>query len=279
MRTRIITGMIAAALFLSLLFFAPSVCFKIAVMAACVLAMYEVLVAVGFKKYPFLMVCGCAFGALAPWYTILATLGARVAIAGVGALALVVVIAAIALYEKLPVERLGLLFFLSLIIPLGFAALAYLRDNDDNIHGIFYVLVAVALPWMSDIGAYFAGTFFGKHKLCPKISPKKTVEGLIGGFVASIVFNVLVAWGYQQWYLIPYDKGQVSFLSVILIAIVVVPLSVIGDLFASVIKRQFGIKDYGNILPGHGGILDRCDSLIFAVPVFYLFDLFLPIIR
>lgn len=279
MKKRIITGLIAAALFLSLLIFAPAICFKIAVMAAAVLALYEVLSAVGFKEFPLLMVCGCAFGALAPWYTMLATIGARVALAGVGALALIVVIAALALHEKMPVERLGLLFFLSLIIPLGFAALSYLRDNDNPVHGIFYVLLAVALPWMSDIGAYFAGTFFGKHKLCPKISPKKTVEGLVGGFAASILFSVLVAWGYQQWYLIPYEQGQISFLSIIIIAIIVVPLSVIGDLFASVIKRQHGIKDYGNILPGHGGIMDRCDSLIFAVPVFYLFDLFLPIIR
>jgi phosphatidate cytidylyltransferase len=131
------------------------------------------------------------------------------------------------------------------------------------------VLVLLILIWAADIGAYFAGKLFGKTKLCPRVSPGKTLEGLWGGTALAQV----VAISYV------YVSTQVPLLSDFLIfsfmALVVSLVSVLGDLFESVLKRIAEVKDSGNILPGHGGMLDRIDSLTSSAPIFFLLILFL----
>lgn len=123
---------------------------------------------------------------------------------------------------------------------------------------IFIWLIFI-FAWGSDTCAYFAGMFFGKHKLIPEISPKKTIEGAIGGVIGTMIITLLFARYFHEAnlvYFIPF-------------AIVGSVVSQIGDLFASAIKREFGIKDYGNLIPGHGGILDRFDSILFTAPLTY----------
>ena len=113
------------------------------------------------------------------------------------------------------------------------------------------------------MGAYFTGVTIGKHKLCPNLSPKKTVEGAIGGIVSSVIVTLIITLCFKT--------------SIILPLILTVPLCILGmagDLFASAIKRSVGIKDYGKLIPGHGGILDRVDSIIMIVPVMYLMIFF-----
>lgn len=119
-------------------------------------------------------------------------------------------------------------------------------------------------------GAYFVGTFLGKHKLCPTISPKKTVEGLIGGFVVSVLASVLAGWLYQLYLTSQGITAMVSLWQIALIALLLAPLSVAGDLFASIIKRQCHVKDFGSIMPGHGGVMDRFDSVLFVAPVMFI---------
>lgn len=116
-----------------------------------------------------------------------------------------------------------------------------------------------ALIWISDTGAYCAGVLFGKHKLMPSISPKKTIEGLVGG----IIFTLLASWAISQ------IVGIYSIMEWLIIAVVVVFFATFGDLAESMIKRNVGIKDSGNLLPGHGGVLDRFDSAILASPVVF----------
>jgi len=134
--------------------------------------------------------------------------------------------------------------------------------HGDSPMGHRWLFVAVALVWAADTGAYFAGRQFGKRKLSPRISPNKTVEGLLGGLLAGVVVAVALA---------PLAGASIAQLpAVALVAFVAVGFSVIGDLFESLLKRHVGAKDSGNLIPGHGGILDRIDGVIAALPVFAL---------
>ncbi len=148
-------------------------------------------------------------------------------------------------------------------IPLLLGHILMLRNGED---GQVWVFLLISLVFANDIGAFYSGTFFGKHKLCPSVSPGKTIEGSLGGltacFVVGITYRLTVLpglpWG---WFL----------LTVLCIGIA----GPVGDLFESVIKRAGNIKDSGNILPGHGGLLDRIDALLFASPVAYICKTFL----
>ncbi len=148
-------------------------------------------------------------------------------------------------------------------LPLSFAffCLAGVISIDNN--GIYYLLLLLNFSSVCDMGAYFVGVTCGKHKLCPNISPKKTIEGAVGGIVSSIIVTVIIALCFSKSILVP--------------ALLTVPFCVIGmlgDLFASSIKRSVGLKDYGNLIPGHGGILDRMDSIIMIVPLLFLLYLY-----
>lgn len=130
----------------------------------------------------------------------------------------------------------------------------------------FVFALCVGVPWISDGGAYFAGVFLGKHKLCPRISPNKTVEGFIGGLVFGAASAPLIGLIFS----LIYQNFSVSYLYLVVLGLLASLISVLGDLSFSLIKRSCGIKDYGSIFPGHGGMLDRFDSVIFVAPLVYL---------
>jgi phosphatidate cytidylyltransferase len=145
--------------------------------------------------------------------------------------------------------------------------LAHLELIGELPDGRYLVLVAVVGPWISDSGAYFTGRFFGRHELFPALSPKKTYEGAIGGLLVTVT-----AVGYFA-----YEFLDVSIIEAVLLGVAVSAFSQAGDLFESALKRILDLKDLGHILPGHGGILDRIDSLLFTTPaVYYLYMLFTP---
>ena len=121
----------------------------------------------------------------------------------------------------------------------------------------------MVISWMSDTGAYFTGVCFGKHKMAPVISPKKTGEGFFGGWVISVGLTVL--YGVICNAIVGTTVFSLPMLAIM--AAVLAPVSVAGDLVASLIKRRTGIKDYGNIMPGHGGVMDRFDSVSFIAPL------------
>ncbi|ASW81730.1 CDP-diglyceride synthetase [Vibrio anguillarum] len=129
-------------------------------------------------------------------------------------------------------------------------------------HGAKLVLFVCLIVWAADSGAYFAGKSFGKHKMAPAVSPNKTIEGLIGGIITALI----VAWFTADW----FDIRFTNTLSMVGITLATVIISVLGDLVESMFKRVSGIKDSSNIIPGHGGVLDRIDSLTAAFPVFAL---------
>jgi phosphatidate cytidylyltransferase len=128
--------------------------------------------------------------------------------------------------------------------------------------GEWLVLFLAVVTWASDIGAYYAGTLWGKHPLLPSISPKKTVEGVLGGLVLAVG----VAFLAQQWF-----TSELSLADAVILGVLLTIAGLLGDLFESMIKRRTGVKDSGGILPGHGGMLDRLDSLLFTAPTFYYY--------
>ena len=121
-------------------------------------------------------------------------------------------------------------------------------------------MYGLALIWVADIGAYFSGKRFGKNKLAESISPGKTIEGLLGALVLTSLYTLLS--GYY------FGLNTIQIISLMLISLILTIISVVGDLYESTLKREVGLKDSGTILPGHGGILDRIDSVLAAMPVF-----------
>lgn len=152
----------------------------------------------------------------------------------------------------------------TLFVAVFMLSLVMIRKRCDK----YTVILPFVCAWLTDTGAYFAGSFLGKHKLCPNISPKKTVEGAVGGLLLStvgsavyiIIMVELMAGGF------PRTEIIAKFAAVGLAGSVIAQL---GDLIASCIKRDFGKKDYGSALPGHGGFMDRFDSVIFVAPFVY----------
>lgn len=173
-------------------------------------------------------------------------------------------------HETCDFASISELFFQTAYVAVLFAHIILVRKLPFGKYIIWFIFITA---WLSDTMAYAVGMRFGRNKLIPQISPKKTVEGALGGLLGSVLFNVIFglvcAYGF---------KLNVKFLALIILAIVAGIVSQLGDLTASCIKREHNIKDYSNLLPGHGGILDRFDSVLFVAPTVYYFAVIFSII-
>lgn len=176
-------------------------------------------------------------------------------------------------HREIKLSDVAYSFFTTVLITTGMASTTYLTTLFD-VYTAFYAVLIMGVPWIADAGAYFVGMKYGKRKLCPSISPKKTVEGALGGVLSGILSALLI--GFIFDFVFGYE--YINYLALIIIGIVNTPLSILGDLSFSIIKRQLGIKDYGSIMPGHGGMLDRFDSVIVTAPFVYIVALFTVII-
>ena len=165
-------------------------------------------------------------------------------------------------------------------MPYAFSCFARLNNIGDwfegytHQEGIYFVGLGFACSWLTDSFAYLVGRKFGKHKMAPVISPKKSIEGAVGGVVIAAAFNVLILYLFTVGCKNLYDyslfgDSAMKYLYIIPISIILSLVSMVGDLAASVLKRNFGIKDYSQLLPGHGGIMDRFDSCMFVLPALY----------
>ncbi len=283
MKTRIISGLVGTVLLFGVLLCPVPWVLAAVVAVAAAIAVWELLhntgivksmmLTVGSMLYAAATAFSCSldardFGvpvAATPDYPMFEVLPLELLLILLAAYLLFVLVNAV-LYRKAFVWK-G--FGLTMYATLGFSALVALRATDT--HGLYYVLLPMVISWMSDTGAYFVGTFLGKHKMAPVISPKKSWEGFFGGWLISIGVTALYAYigntilGYACFNLI----------GVAVLAAGLAPLSVCGDLLASVIKRKSGIKDYGNLMPGHGGVMDRFDSVVFiSLPVYIVLAFF-----
>lgn len=178
-------------------------------------------------------------------------------------------------YSHTKFEDVAIAIVASVIVPYGFSLFGVMRDiggfkSQIGIYLIFYALIC-ALG--TDSGAQLGGMAFGKTKMSPNISPKKTVEGAVSGIVFSLILNAVAIVLYNHIAVSPLTTTQTS---VLMIAAPFVSfLSMMGDLTASVLKRNFGVKDFGKIFPGHGGVMDRFDSSLFTLPITYCIALFI----
>ncbi|NLT08745.1 MAG: phosphatidate cytidylyltransferase [Ruminococcus sp.] len=163
-------------------------------------------------------------------------------------------------HKELRYEQIFFALASMVLVPQAMSTMVRI-DRMDKDNGLFLLIMGLCGAWIADTGAYFTGVAFGKHKLCPEISPKKTIEGFIGGIVSTGIV-------YAVAFTINYDIG--IGIAAFVIGMVCAVIGTVGDLSASMVKRQIGFKDYGKIMPGHGGLMDRFDSVLFVLPTFYM---------
>lgn len=274
MLTRIITAVVLIAAVLAWLFVADYAIFAMGALFMYAVSSYEMGPLIGFKKKYYFV----AIALIASTVMFKFTNPGRYIIEGIPSVAqyivasgLLVWLVSIPLLLKYPKDTawhnnliVNNVIALLMLVPF-LQGLLILRASDygfDRYSGALLVLSVMALVWCADSGAYFAGRFFGKTKMLPNVSPKKTVEGLIGGLICAVAgLFIFVELGWFGQY--------ASNMPVLIISgVITIIFSVIGDLVESMLKRLAGIKDSGKIFPGHGGMLDRIDSQLAAIPVF-----------
>ncbi|MGN0915078.1 MAG: phosphatidate cytidylyltransferase [Succinivibrio sp.] len=271
MLTRIITAAVLIAAVLAWLFMATPGIYTMGALFMYAVGAYEMGPLLGFKsKLPFLAVAVVTVTLI--FYISnpgLIFYGAQIPCIykWIIASAVVAWLVSIPLLLKYPkdtawhnIKALNVVIALLMLVPFVLGLLV-LRASDEKT-GSFTVLAVMALVWCADSGAYFTGRFLGRHKMLPNVSPKKTVEGLFGGLVTALVG--LFIFNYLGWFG-SYSDNMYALVTAGVLAII---FSVIGDLVESMLKRIAGIKDSGKIFPGHGGMLDRIDSQLSAIPVF-----------
>ena len=268
MKTRIIAAVALLPLLLIVVLILPKIFTAILFGVMAAIGAYELLAGTGFVRHIRLVVYAMVMAFLT---AILSYYGLPHQWSALAVLVFAAVLFAelMASHTKLRFEKIALCFAAGILVPYLFTSLV--RIHAATVFGRFFILIPFVMAFLSDTGAYFTGKFLGKHKLAPVISPKKTVEGVVGGVLGAIVGMLIyglilnLGFGFRVNYLFAVVYGLLGSLG-----------AVFGDLCFSVIKRQTGIKDYGNLIPGHGGILDRFDSMMIVGPLAELLLIFLP---
>ena len=273
MKTRVITAIVGLAVLAVVLAFFNTVLFDLVLAGICLLGMHEVFGAMGFGKKQWYL-----FAAAVP-YTLLVMLSSSAAVRALllPVSFLVVLfynICLIASHSTLDFGKLAGYVYFSGVILFCFYSLIHLKRMlpfaTFQYDAIYFILLILCFAWGGDTFAYFAGRAFGKHKLAPVVSPNKTVEGAIGGICGSMLIGVIATVIYGmlsgRYAAFTVEVTVRHYLVVVGMGAIASVLGILGDLFASAVKRQAGIKDYGTIFPGHGGILDRFDSVMFIAP-------------
>ncbi|MBE6955304.1 MAG: CDP-archaeol synthase [Ruminococcaceae bacterium] len=269
MKTRILVAAAGLPVLLVVLLALPSIATSIAIALLCAIAAWELLWKTGILHSKRLVALGVVLAAGAAMWS---CFGFHALAFRIGLYVLMVLIIAELLHDKsIGFESAACLFVAALVIPVMFSAIARLRAME---LGRFYVLLPFVVTFSGDSGAYFVGRAWGKHKLAPITSPKKTVEGAVGGVVCAmvvmVIYGLVVTFAFQKTF---------AWIPAMICALVGALMAIFGDLAFSHIKRQHKIKDYSNLLPGHGGVLDRFDSTIFVAPLVELVILLFPLVR
>lgn len=268
MKVRILSGVIGVALAILVLALHKTFVFPLAVAALICIALYELYHAGNCMHCLISAIAGFVYGAVMPFLQFYGNSSAMIA---VSFLCFVAMFAELVLFhDRVSYQEILFIAAVTILVTNSLNLLNAMLHLDA--YGLAYVILALCSAWISDTGAYFVGSFLGKHKLCPEVSPKKTVEGFFGGIAADILVMILFSFVYHF-----ISHAHVHYLWLIFTAIVCAVVSVLGDLSASVLKRQVGIKDFGNIMPGHGGVMDRFDSVLFTIPAFYALECMYPI--
>ena len=273
MKTRIITAIVGILVLIGVMFTFNTMVFNLVIAAITLIAVHEIYNALGFEKKDWLM-----YAVLVP-YTLLVMLSTYSAMRKLVMPMSFVLVTFFAIYLVVRNGTIsyqkasGLLVFSGIVI---FCFYSFIRLKEllpveqYGYDAVFFILLILCFAWGGDTAAYFAGRAFGRHKLAPIVSPHKTVEGAVGGVLGSMAAGCVLTLVYSllsaKYNVISIQVQPKHYLVLLGMGAVASVLGILGDLFASSVKRQVGIKDYGTIFPGHGGILDRFDSVMFIAP-------------
>lgn len=258
MLKRIITSIFALAVLIPVLWLSHTWVLPIAVSIVTVVCLYEMFKCMGFHKNMPVSLPAYAIGIALPLLQRWLSDALKVsAIAAIAAMVYIVYLFALVIWShgKLTYKDMCSSALTSLYIVLAMNMIVFIRDFGD--YGLVLCLLIFAGAWITDVFAYFTGFFFGKHKLIEDVSPKKTVEGSIGGTLFCALSYLLVGIIADA-----FLECNASLIFLTVSGLFISVIAQIGDLIMSVIKRHYGIKDYGRIFPGHGGMLDRFDSIL-----------------
>lgn len=273
MKIRVLTAILITAVMLPVVIFSKYMIYPIALSLFCAIAIFEVLRVIGVHNQYSIAIPSYVMGLALPFCAYFAPENNRHMY--IFAISAVVILYMMYLFV-LMVFRKGFLqyakvaeiFMIVSYVVISFTSLSLIRYLEK---GLYHFFLIFGSAWVTDIFALLSGMAFGKHKLAPQISPKKTVEGAIGGVIGStvvvIIYSVLID---------KFTDVDVNYVALVIFAIVLSFVGQAGDLLASVIKREHNVKDYGTLLPGHGGIMDRFDSVLAVSTVLLLGCIFVP---
>ncbi|MBE6868211.1 MAG: phosphatidate cytidylyltransferase [Ruminococcus albus] len=284
MSTRIISAAVALVAAIVLVAFHSTILINLAVGALSVMAVYEVFKAVGYDKYKHQHIACMAFAgvdALVPFFLYrLNTLYFFSYKLYLGIFILTMCILYLRDHKTLKYTEFFGMLGSTVLISYAFGTLIKLAQDDSIAFSVateargkaqvYLIVISLAAAWLADSGAYFVGTFFNKtgrevHHPWPEISPNKTLEGLVGGVITNGLILVITSLVFD----LVNPAFKVRYIMVFIAGMAAALIGLVGDLTASMIKRQTGIKDYGKIMPGHGGVMDRFDSALLVVPFIY----------
>ncbi len=262
LRARVITALVLAPVAIGAVLFLPSTWFALCFGLVLCYAIWEWTRVIGFRGRPLRAITVAVNGTMMALLLWLDPADWLLPIAWVGVAWWCLAIFWLRAFDfgSAPTRRnreLKMLVGSAMVVPAWVAAWLIHREPDA---GPWWTLFVLMLIWVADVSAYFAGRRFGQHKLAPRISPGKTREGVYGALAGTVLFATVAGWAIEP---IPVAHGLL-----VVLATVTVLFSIVGDLFESLIKRHSNLKDSGSLLPGHGGMLDRIDSVLSALPIF-----------
>jgi len=280
MKQRMITVVYGIALLLIILLFYKTIILNAAIAAVAMLSVYEIFAATKNTRNNAFMAACFLFAAVIPFLNRYYKNDAFIIFF---AFMLVLFTLMIFKHKTLRLEQMSLCFMMTMLMTASLSCIIYIRDefsDSGNLNdlALFYITLVFVGAWVTDAGGYIFGTLFGKHKLLPSVSPKKTIEGAAGGILLTVAASAGILFGYSAYLSNIGIQAEYNYGSMIILALLCAVVSILGDLSASLIKRENSIKDFGKILPGHGGILDRFDSIIFVAPLILVWVRLFPVV-
>ena len=275
MLKRVITSTAIITMTLLVVIFSNYIIYPATLSLLSVVAVYEILKVMKRQKKLSLAIPSYVIAAVFPIlsYFVTADTGiGYILILAASVFAYLLYLAGVSIFSKGHISFICIseIFMAVCYVTVSFTSLSLLRYMDADV-GIFGVALVFVVAWVCDVFAYLVGSAIGKHKLIPEISPKKTVEGAIGGIVFTALACLLYGFILEKFFAL-----SVNYLFLAVIGVILSVVSQLGDLFASMIKREYGVKDYGNIFPGHGGVMDRFDSVISVSTVLLILCILFP---
>lgn len=269
MKKRVITAVVLLPLLLAIVLLLPKIVTAVLFGAMSAIGAYELLKGTGLVKQNRLTGYAMAMAFFVPLWSSM-RMAYPLALLGVFVFFCVLFAELLLFHKEVSFEALAVTFVAGIVLPFCLSALVRMHSWSN---GRVYILLPFVVAFLSDTGAYFAGRAFGRHKLAPVISPNKTVEGMFGGMLGAVL-GVVIYCLVLKWLF----AFEVNYLYIPVYGILGSVAAVFGDLCFSAVKRQTGIKDYGNLIPGHGGILDRFDSMMVVAPLVELLMIFVPLV-